>query len=66
MVTVRRRVAMGAMRGIYDRDAGVVAEFPDEVPLSLVHLRQTEVGGESGAVFKMIVTFTRIKSTPSS
>ena len=66
MVTVRRGVAIGAMRGINDRDAGVVADFPDEVALGLVYLRLTEVGGESGAVFKIIVTFTRIKSTPSS
>ena len=43
MVTVRRGVAIGAMRGINDRDAGVVADFPDEVALGPVYLRLTEV-----------------------
>ena len=52
MVTVRRGVAIGAMRGINDRDAGVVADFPDEVALGLVYLRLTEVEEKVALSFK--------------
>ena len=66
MVTVRRGVAMGAMRGINDRDVGFVADFPDEVALGPVYLRLTEVEEKVALSLKIIVTFTRIKSTQSS